>query len=299
MNTVKAVNGFSDVRGVVAVDNHVPSAGAIVWWRLSGRVDFDTLEAAWVAAGLNPEELPSSCSPTVALRRAAGELREKHRLVRPLGRDAGFAVVRESIDDGHEPDYDVICKVTLDEVGRAKVTKVSGSDSVVNNINIEVQAAYERSLGSLETEDFSHWLVKLMPKLDAVGLRYGGGIYFVPPFAMAKLEGAVLVLRSVTEHVINRVPAMKSEDAVDAILDAVAQEAEVEAAAMEKDLEEAKLGKRGYENRIQSCDEMEGKVARYEELLGRSLETMRERLETLRANLTVAVLKADSDKETA
>jgi predicted nucleic acid-binding Zn-ribbon protein len=112
---------------------------------------------------------------------------------------------------------------------------------------------------------------------------------------MERVSAVVEVLRKVSGHVVNRVPAMRSSDAVDAILDAITQEAEYETKRMEEDLEEAKLGARGFENRIARTDEVESKVSRYEELLGRKLDTIRERLEALRANLTVAMMKADTN----
>ncbi len=291
------LNGpFSDVAGVVTVDEHVPSAGAIVWWRLSGRVDYATLEAAWVAEGLDPKLLPTPCSATTALRRAAHDLKEKRRLVRPLGKGNGFAVVREQVTNEHaELKHEVLCKVTLDGVERLKVETVNASDEASAKMAKEVQAAYEQHMTALETEDISSWLVRLMPKLDAVGLRDSGGVYFIPHTAMARMSDVVGVLRKVSGHVVNRVPAMRTDDTVEAILDALNQEAEDEARRMEEDIEAAKLGARGFENRIARTDEVESKVSRYELMLGRKLDAMRARLELLRANLTVAMMKADTN----
>jgi len=300
MNGKKATkndaNGFQDVKGVIAVDAHVPTAGAIVWWRLSGTVDYAALEAAWQAAGLDEKDLPSACTAATALRRAAHDLKEKRRLVRPLGRGNGFAIVREKVTNAQaELDYEVLCKVTLDGVERLKVEAVNGTDEVVERIEKEIRASYDQHLSALESEDFSSWLVRLMPKLDAVGLRDSGGVYFVPHSSVERLGDVAKVLREVSGHIVNRVPAMRSDDAVDAILDAIAQEAEQEAARMEADIEAAKLGSRGFENRIANCDAVESKVTRYEALLGRQLDALRERLVALRANLTVAMVKADSE----
>lgn len=295
MNTAKKIDSaIQDVQGVVAVTENVPTAGAIVWWRLSGTVDYEKLKAAWAAAGLDEKRLPLPCTPTTALRRAANELREKRRLVRPLGRGNGFAIVRERVTkDQKELDYEVLCKVTLNAVGRVQIETVGAVDNEVAKISHEVRAAYEKHLGELQTEDFSGWLVRLMPHLDAVGLRDSGGVYFVPHAAVDSLARAAAVLRDVSEHAVHRVPALRSDDAVDAILDAVAQEAEAEALAMEQDIVDGKLGAKGYTNRVVTCEEVEAKVTRYEELLGRSLPKLTERLEKLRANLTVAAMKAD------
>lgn len=304
MNTATAIH---DIKGVVAVDQHVPSAGAILWWRLSGRVDYDALKAAWLAAGLEEKDMPSACSPATALRRAANTLREPRLLVRPLGKGSGFAIVKEMLADAYdtaerlgakpanrELEYEVQCKITLDAVGRIDVEVVGESTPAIERMSKQVRSAYEDALGQLETEDFSNWLVRLMPRLDALSLRDTGGVYFIPPSSTERLGLVAGVLGTVTSHVINRVPAMRSEEAVSAILDALTTEADSEAAAMEKDLEDAKLGSKGYQNRIGVCDLVESKVTRYEALLGCKLDEIRERLETLRANLTVAVLKADA-----
>jgi hypothetical protein len=298
MNTSNAnkATSFSDIKGVVAVSEHVPAAGAIIWWRLSGEVDYDTIRAAWLAAGLREQDLLEPCSPTVALSRAVGELREKRMLVRPMGKGNGFVIVRESVVDDSEDaelEHENIAKIALDEVGRIKVSKLKGGlDHDVNTITQTVVEAFKKHLNTLDTQDFSHWLVSTMPKLDAVSLRDKGGIYFVPNPAVEAVERMVRVLKQVSSHVVNRVPAMKSESAVEAILDAITQEAEREAAHLAKVLEEGKLGEVGRENRAARCEEVEEKVTRYEELLGQKLDTVRAKLEALRAQLTIAVFKS-------
>ena len=292
-------NGFADVKGIVAVDEHVPAAGAIVWWRLSGRVDYEVLKSAWIEAGLAEKDLLHPCTNATALRRAANDLREKRRLVRPLGRGEGFAIVREKVvKDKHELEHEVLCKVLLDPAGRPQFEHFGDREEEGYKIADEVRTAFEAHLSEVECEDFSGWLVKLMPKLDAVGLRDTGGVYFVPESAVALLGRVAQVLSNVTGHVINRVPAMRGADAVAAILDAVEAEATQEAERMERDIEAGKLGERGFENRLAYCDEVEGKVTRYEELLGAKLDTFRARLENLRANLSLAAMKANGTRVT-
>lgn len=295
MNTAQS---FKDVKNVVAVDEHVASAGAIVWWRLSGQLDFDTLKTAWVAAGLDPKDLPTPCSNAVALTRAGNELRAKRCLIRPLGRDQGFAVVYERVTGDHkELDHRVIAKVTLNAVGRPQVaTGPDGTSDEVFDVRQRVHASFDAALAQLDTSDISAWLVKMMPRLDAVGLRDQGGVYFIPYGAVDEAARMVAVLRSVSNHVVNRVPAMRSEDAVAAILDAVTQEAQAAADNLAKDLEENKLGEIGFANRANKCSDMEAKISRYEDLLGMKLDTVRDRLENLRANLTIASLKGRGDE---
>jgi hypothetical protein len=277
---------------LITVSDHVPTAGAIVWWRLSGIVNVDTLRAAWAAQGLDDTLLPSTASAPVALRRAVGEQRSARRLVRPLEGTKGYALVDEHAT-GADLDYHISFRVSLDTVGRLVFVPPSAPAGDPRRATAEgIRAAFDRHLVELSTQDISGWLVRMMPKLDAVGLRDTGGVYFVPQPAVEKLGRLVAALKASSAHCLHRVPALRSEDAVDAILDAIAVEAEAEALGMEKELAEAALGARGLENRVEHCNEVEGKVARYEALLGKSLGTLGERLERLRANLTVAMMKA-------
>lgn len=298
---------IKDIQGIVAVNDAKGPTGAIVWWRLSGTVEYDELRAKWLAEGLDEGWMPRAPTAQVAMRRTANDLREKRVLVRPLGRNNGFAVVRERVNgkarkaDGAEPleadlSYEVLIRVTLDGVERIVVENVGMKGDMDQEegfirTKAAMKAAYQQHLNQLAAEDFSPWLARLMPQLDAVSLRDQGGVYFVPPSAMPKLEAVVSVLRKVTAHTVNRVPAMRTNEAVEAILDAITQEAEAEATRFEKDLAEEKLGEVGMQNRANEATEVEAKLVRYEEMLGVKLEVLRERLLNVRTQLTVAALK--------
>lgn len=281
---------------IVVVNENIPTAGAVIWWRLSGNVDAGALKTAWLASDLPEGDLPDPPSEVTALRRAMADQREARRLVRPLGRGNGFAIVDERVkDDKTELAYEVILTAKLDQVGRLTFETPSGVDDGVRGIIEEIRAAFDRHLETLSQADISDWLAKMvMRQLDAVSLRDTGGVYFLPRPSVERIGTVADVLRQSSAHVVHRVPALRSEEAVDAILDAVSHEAANEAIAMEGELAEEALGKRGLENRITHCDNVERKVARYEELLGRSLDTLRDRLENIRAKLSVALVKADA-----
>ncbi len=112
------------------------------------------------------------------------------------------------------------------------------------------------------------------------------------------MNHVVEAIRNIGGHSIYRIPAMRGDDAVEAILDAIQSEAAEEAHAMEIALEKAQFGERGWEHRISKTDTIEGKVARYEALLGARLDGIRERLTALRANLTIAMVKAQAEDDT-
>lgn len=279
---------------IVAVTSTVERAGAIVMWTLRGATDLAALTTAWLAAGLDAGDLPEAPTPAVALRRAVNEAREKHRFVRSMGKGGGFAIVKEDEDLDA---FKIEMKVRLDPVGRLVI------DGGSSDLRSEVREAFERGGAELLTEDASAWLARLVPSLDGVPMRDGGGVYFVPFAGLARLNTIVDALRAATNHRVYRVPAINEDDdqsrsdVVQVILDSIEDEAAAEIRGMQADLDAEKFGARGYEHRIERTDAVEAKVARYEALVGGKLDALRDRLQGLRAALTVAVVKAQQNEE--
>lgn len=285
---------MSNHEDIVAVTDTVPTAGAIVWWRLSGDIDHSSLANAWLAAGERDDTLLETPSPASALRRAVNTLRETHVLVRALGQGEGFAVVRETIKDRvtADVDYDVKFRVFVDPVGRLKF------GSGVSQLDMDVvRAQYDHFLETLTPQDVSSWLVDIMVSLDAVALRDTGGVYFVPPTSLDRLNRITDALKSVSAHAVHKVRALRTEDAVAGILDALELEANTEYNSISSDLSSGKLGSRGLTTRAEQCEAVESKLTRYEELLDVTLDRQRQLLEGLRANITVAILSAQSAEE--
>lgn len=281
---------------VVAVTSKVAHAGVILMWTLRGATDLAALTTAWSLAGLDERDLPEAPTPATALRRAVNELREAHRFVRSMGKGGGFAIVQEDPDLATDAAFKIEMKVRLDTVGRLLITPASDAGE-------DLRASFEKHATELSTEDVSAWLVGLIPSLDGVPMRGGGGVYFIPFAHLPRLNAIVDVLRAATGHAIYRVPAVDESDdnsrsdIVQAILDSIEAEAADEVDGMTADLAAEKYGARGYEHRIERTDAVEAKVSRYEALVGGKLDALRERLVGLRAALTVAVVKAQQNEE--
>lgn len=285
----------------VAIETPTLSTGCICWWRLSESTAYSSLRDAWSAEGLEDEDLPKPPSPAVALRRAMHALRDDARfLVRPLGHGRGFALVRESVTDG-KLSHLTFLSAALNKVGQLVVTaeNLDPMGEGYQRRAAQLQTAFDVQQDALSTEDVSAWLTRYMPKLDAVGLRDTGGVYFVPQGSVNQLEQVGRAFRVASAHLIHRVPAMRSQDAVAAILDALEQEASNEAQRMEGELTEDTLGERGLRNRVNQCDALEQKLTRYEELLDGSLGGIRGRLAELRAGLAAAALLAMASEDSA
>jgi hypothetical protein len=279
----------------IVVTEKSEQAGCVVYWTLSGPVDLARLRAAWEAEGLDPGRLPAFPSPEVALTRACKDEQSASRLVRqhPAG---GWAIVDERRGGG-ALSYDVGVRIRLnDRKDGLLVTPSKDCDRTeVVRIGQRVRAAWDQHGHQVAAGDASCWLIGLVTRrLGGVLLRETGGIYFVPRTHVPELQAVKRALVAATRHQVYEIPAMRTEEAVAAVLAALLAEAGVEARGFEQALEEGKLGERGLNNRAAAAEAMKAKLASYEELLGVNLESLRGELERMRAALAAAALVAAS-----
>lgn len=268
------------------------AAGAMIWWELSGNVDRDTLTLAWKAAGLDEKFVPDTISSREALKRALDEMREKRLLVRPLEGARGYSLVEERAA-GEKLEYAQQLTVTCGE-GAALVFEPTIHPWCAD----VVQKHFAQQL-TLNPSDISGLLLRFCESLLSVPLRSRGGFYFLPPAAVEKFRMAAQVLRLVSGHVCYEIPAMRSKEAVEAILAAVQHEAEAEAAAMVEILDAGEVGARGLRGQANRCARVEAKLASYEDLLGAKLTALTDNLKSIRARLTEAALVASTDDKDA
>jgi hypothetical protein len=301
--------------GVVVVADAGNVAGRVVYWRLAGTVEHEVLVDAWAEADLDLALLPSPPSPLHSLRRTMAVLtgtRSKRRLlVRPLGRGVdGFALVHEAAD-GRDLEHATILTASISDERTEAGTPILDvrPGPALNIIDLDaagwanggVQRDVQRQFGVACMEHdpgaTSYWLTNLLPKMNAVSLRDKGGVYFLPRDMIPVWDRMVEVIRSVSDHAIFQLPAMQTQDAVDAILDAVTQEAKTLATSIERELNDGEeLGKRALQTRVRYCDEMRAKLDRYAELLDTKLDDIDARLDSLKANVAQAILMAEAEE---
>ncbi len=274
------------------------TAGNIVWWRLSGNVDLPTLSDAWHFAGLDRALLPSPPSFAVALRRALVEVSDARTLVRPSPK-GGWALVWEMPDVTGELRHETAFVVSLDKVGRLSFDRREEHETAV-----AIREHFVRFQQELTPADISPWLCRFMEKISSVALRDTGGVYFVPRFATETLLRATKALSTSTSHQVFRVPALRSEEAVAAITDALTQETTDAMDAIQRNLdtnaahpEMRGLGKRALNHRISLTEEMEKKLTAYEYVLGAKQAELHARLNELRAKISVAIINADAEDD--
>jgi hypothetical protein len=281
-------------KNIVAVNGDTDQAGAIVYWTLSSAVLHDELVKAWTDAGFKEADVVEPPNPQTACLRAVNEERSERsrRLRRPLEGYKGHALVDEDAKD-RDLDYAVRCKAEVDAVGRIQI------ETDDDELKERIEKAYHRHLfNELSTSDISGWVVgALLPQVDAVALRPTGGFYFVPRQHLASWRRMVGALRECSNHGFFEVPAMHTEEAIDAILASVTSEARTLAEGMWNDIAEGKIGGRALETRASKADDMHSKVERYEKLLGLALPDLQDSLTKLKANLSAAALKAHEDED--
>jgi len=266
-------------------------AGAIVYWRLSGTVDALKLTEAWQDAGLADALLPETPTPDAALRRAVYEQKARRRLVRKLPNGKGWAIVEEKIE-GDDLAYAVGLRVTLNKIGRVALHADEDKSDLasVQVIGGEIVNAFDQHLDHFSASDISAWLVHFAAKCGAVSLRERGGIYFVPRDTLPYWRKAVAAIASASDHSCYEIPALKSDEAVDAILDAVMREAQSATDAMADELETGELQARALCNREEQCTAILAKLKQYEALLGRNMGTLTARVDDLKADIAIAAL---------
>lgn len=302
-----ATAAIADVMAISDVSSE--AAGAIVLWRLSGETSFEALKAGFAAQGLGEKLLPELPSPEVALRRAVRAQESKRVLVRRLpGGAPGYAIVNEQAIEGDGSAsaplrYDIGLQVRLIQGGLTFSSPPgSGQQERENILAAEIQATFEAGKQRLEATDTAGWLCEMVRVVSAVPLRDTGGVYFVPRYTLPLWRRIVAALKGASATFVAEIPALRSSEAVDAILDSLRREADQFIGTMEAELAEAAatpdgMGGRAIKTRLNRCEETVSKLGTYERLLGVKVDEVRSRVEVLQANLAAAALIANSRED--
>lgn len=284
-----------ETQKLIAVNEDITSAGAIIWWRMSGGLPLAHLTTHWLKTELDEDLLPSPPTPAEALRRACMDIQEKRLLMRALGRGKGYAIVKEIPNEEKESlDHVVVGIVEID--GDADLVFRHPEDGEFpEGLEEMFRARYIVHQQELSTQDISNWVIWLLTHiLKAVGLRQRGGIYFVGESSVQTWLKYAETIEWASNHRFFSVPAMHSESAVEAILDAVEQEAQKLALAIQKGIEDGK-GKRALRGMEDALTKMELKLEHYEEMLGKKSELFPDLKTEVQAGITKAIMALDMD----
>ncbi len=288
MSELMVVNGAENV------------AGRIVYGKLKGTVEVETLADAWRERELPEKLLPQEPTLEYALKRAFMELGERRMLVRPLGDGVdGYALVHEDAR-GSDLEHSSVLKGEIVTINGDRQLQLTPEDHPLAE---QVRKRYLEAQDELDTTLFSNWFwTRIPPWVAAVCHRPKGGMYFVPRHRLEDWLKVVDVVTEVSDHKIFSIPAMHCDEAVEAILDAVMTEAEEMVERIDRELKEAQAGERemgvrALNHRIRRCDAATEKLEAYEELLGMKLDGIQDRVADLQAQYSRAVLLTKEEKK--
>jgi hypothetical protein len=279
------------------------TAGAISYWSLEGEAEVDALCTSLALEGVDPSLFPEGPTPAEALVRGArASCRNSHQLIRPLARGA-WAFVQETVfpaASGDEPRIEHThllsgSVVTSEEDGqrvhRARIEIARGVERTpaIEALIDEIRAAAALQRGVLVPTDVSNWLVAIAKRLHAVGLRDRGGVYFVPRDVLPTWRRIARVLAEETRHKVFEIPAVKTEEAVEAILTAVRQQVQAQFVAADQYLS-GQVSNKGLNSLERTLGETKSYVDHYVALLGAALPDLSDKLENLNGALTAARL---------
>ncbi len=281
------VGNVQAVRGLTIATDSTASSGVITWWRLAGNVSFQELHDAWVAAGMDPDELPSPPSDRVCFKRALERSFPSHAIRQSP--DGSITVVAESFEKGEDgvqrPTYTSMLTAWLGE-----------EDDICFDREIEdhtiafVGAKFAEASVTLEHTEISSWLVRKASEHASVPLRDTGGIYFVPLSHVDRWQKLTAALTSVSAHTVAVIHAMRTEDAARAILDAVVTDATVDLTKLQRDFADTDKKARWWQSRAAKLTAIRNRVGTYEELFATKLPELRATFEQLEAVISIALM---------
>lgn len=267
------------------------TAGTMVWWRIESEcVDCDDFRVRCEARRI-PK--PRAVSAKAVLKRACTKVvkAQEGLFLRPV-RD-GWAFVQE---DAEVENFEKRLEAYV--LSKKEFTVHFRGDYDASLCPKIREMFYEES-DTMTIQEISSWLTtKVVPWLDAVALREGGGVYFVPRSFSHQLRALATFLLEPyvhdTPHLprvkLYQVPALQTSNALEAITDAIIHETEQQASYALYNVDSVK-SQEGYDARQGKLKAAYGKLERYEGLLGARLTKMRELLEDRERTLTVHALK--------
>ena len=282
-------------------------AGATIFWKLRDTSTRLALDEALHSVGVVREQrmLPLEPSPEKCLRRACKKLREYRRLIRPLEGKKGWALVSEkATKDNVSHETDVIVRYTTTEgcngdisweptyEGRARM-----GWNTLDDMEKTVREAFDEEFHVLNHGDMSAWLLRHVHCMNAVALRDGGGVYYIPGGFIGHWEKLSEALKLLGASRAYSIESVKAENAVEAVFDALVDEATSMAEKVRGKMEEDSLGLRAMHNRIGTCESFLAKISRYESFLDTNMDRVHEQVNDLKVELSAAILAADDDDE--
>jgi hypothetical protein len=267
--------------------------GGIVTWRC-GASSLEGLRVNLASCG-HLDLAPEPRTPKSALKAALAGMAGKDSLVRPLEKECGFTIVREQ-RGAHVNHYDSKVGVSYNE--EADLLTVEPHD---RQLWQQVDTAFQAARKIISPVATGGVLVKAIEKLNGIGLREQGGVYWIPEAKVATLEAIAEAVESSAEEkgksAVYLLRTLADASAMRAVRDGIETEVRQEIERLTADIDSGTLGRRALVEREKRAQGLGGRLAEYETILGEALVAVRGQLDACQLRASEAALLAASENK--
>ena len=274
-------------------------AGASVSWKLIPELDHDELCQKLKANGFT--FLPEPTTPASALLRVMTQLfQNRNTLIKPVpnpnkSKQPAYGVLPKQ-DEGEKLTFRESWSCGLDTVGQS--TELVFSHSAPQSARDDVDVLYPAALANLGQVELSTWLVSYVKGvLRGVPTIGGAGTYFIGPDEVKVWRRLREVLKDYGIR-LYEIPAMRSEQAMECVLESVRQFTQAAVVELQEDLDKyraikqnpdpkaRKIQTRVLDARLARITEQCNVVERYETIFDTKLTEIRSTFAELQMGFT-------------
>ena len=285
--------------------------GRFVGWTLKGDAVHEEIVEAGLALGFDEEDMVEARSPQLALQPALTDVfperKWTHEVIKAKRGATEFGVSIKSrhgtVDEDGVADTDLATEVRVFLRKGAVLEVVPPDHAEVGAIH----KAFAHWRSHVDGTRYSNWMIRKLYEQGPVikVLRGGGGVYYAPNVALAEWDRIVALTQTATSHSINQNQVtMLDEFAVASVLEGITSELTEGLDKMNDQLEAHAdgtkvMGSAALSTIKENIEELELKMKFYEDLLGKSLDTYRERTDELEMTASQAMMAVEAEKAKA
>jgi hypothetical protein len=267
-------------------DNAAAACGVVVWWKFADSVSRATLKTALALHGLAESRLIGDNDSTASLLgRAMQSFTSQHVLCRTLKHGKRWALVNEAVIT--EEDDFAFSRQLAAGVDAAGQLDFNPADHAMIP---EIKATIEKFRGLATRWDLMVAANRMVELCAGVALRPNGGIYYIPKAHEALWASFSAAIAGADAGTCYAMPVMRSDTAVEAVLDALTDEMAVTAAEIAARLAEGNLTTRGIRGQQRAIEAATAKLSAHTSLLNGKLTRLMAKLEELQSSAVVAML---------
>lgn len=310
----------SKKNGMVAMGGPAPSKdeegvfGRLVGWDLCAQNKYSTggrytphdiLFKACRRADLDPELWPEARTEDFALTRTVKDELPSDCKSEKLT-DGGYAITRKQNTRD-------VKGANVEPMTDLRVWRIKGRpgelrfDVAEHPLIENIRKTYRLHVNCFCRADFSDWFCKILYETCGATtvLRKHGGSYCCPHDTISIWVQVEAIIKDVTQHYMDSIRCFTSDDcAMASVLHGITKEAESLQDDLDKALEKhvggsKVLGSRALETLRNNIEAMEAKLKRYEGLLGKSLASVTDELDTIDTAVAHAIIAVEAEKRKA